>query len=102
MLDALEQYFPPGTHWTHPQGGLFLWATLPQEIDTLALMPKAVENKVAYVPGSAFYPDGTGHNTFRLNFSNAKPEMIELGIRRLGQVVQAELNKRESPEMTFA
>jgi 2-aminoadipate transaminase len=102
MLDALERYFPPGASWTRPQGGLFLWATLPQEIDTLALMPKAIENKVIYVPGSAFYPDGTGHNTFRLNFSNAKPEQIQLGIRRLGEVLKAELQKGGTPELTLA
>jgi 2-aminoadipate transaminase len=102
MLDALERYFPPGASWTRPQGGLFLWATLPQEIDTLALMPKAIENKVIYVPGSAFYPDGTGHNTFRLNFSNAKPEQIQLGIRRLGEVLEAELEKGGTPELTLA
>lgn len=102
MLRALKRYFPPGASWTHPQGGLFLWVTLPQAVDTLALMPKAIENKVTYVPGSAFFPDGSGHNTFRLNFSNAKPEQIELGIRRLGEVLEAELEKRGTSEMVFA
>jgi 2-aminoadipate transaminase len=102
MLRALKRYFPPGASWTHPQGGLFLWVTLPQAVDTLALMPKAIENKVIYVPGSAFFPDGSGHNTFRLNFSNAKPEQIELGIRRLGEVLEAELEKKGTSEMVFA
>ncbi len=92
MLDCLQRYFPPGAVWTHPKGGLFLWVTLPEEIDTLALMPKALDNKVAYVPGTAFFPDGSGHNTFRLNFSNASPENIDLGIRRLGEVIASELN----------
>jgi 2-aminoadipate transaminase len=97
MLDALERYFPPGARWTHPKGGLFLWVTLPREIDTLALMPKALENKVAFVPGTAFYPDGSGSNTFRLNFSNASPENIELGIRRLGEVIAYELDHEGGP-----
>ncbi len=93
MLDSLRQYFPPGARWTHPEGGLFLWVTLPEEIDTLALMPKALENKVAYVPGTAFFPDGSGANTFRLNFSNANPENINIGIRRLGEVLASELER---------
>lgn len=102
MLDALERYFPPGAQWTHPKGGLFLWATLPQEIDTLAMMPKALENKVAYVPGTAFFPDGSGTNTFRLNFSNATPENIEIGIRRLGEVITKELNQLGESLRVFA
>lgn len=97
MLDSLERYFPPDARWTHPKGGLFLWVTLPHEIDTLALMPKALENKVAFVPGTAFFPDGSGSNTFRLNFSNAAPENIELGIRRLGEVITYELDHEGEP-----
>jgi 2-aminoadipate transaminase len=102
MLASLERYFPPGTRWTYPKGGLFLWVTLPEEIDTLNLMPKALENKVAYVPGTAFFPDGSGLNTFRLNFSNASPENIKLGIRRLGEVLADELNQIEEPARVFA
>ena len=101
MLDSLQRYFPPGTHWTRPEGGLFLWVTLPEEIDTLTLMPKALENKVAYVPGTAFFPDGSGSNTFRLNFSNANPENIELGIRRLGEVLANELDQIGEPAQAF-
>ncbi len=101
MLDALERHFPADTHWTRPHGGLFLWVTLPEEIDTLELMPKAIENKVAFVPGSAFYPDGTGHNTFRLNFSNAQPEDIRAGIERLAEVVKIELARHKMPEIAF-
>ncbi len=97
MLESLQRYFPPGTHWTRPEGGLFLWVTLPERIDTLALMPKALENKVAYVPGTAFFPDGSGSNTFRLNFSNANPENIEVGIRRLGEVLASELEQIGEP-----
>jgi 2-aminoadipate transaminase len=91
MLDSLESYFPPGTTWTKPQGGLFLWVRLPESIDTLALMPEALDHQVAYVPGSAFYADHSLNNTFRLNFSNAQPAMIQEGIRRLGTVLDRAL-----------
>lgn len=98
MLDALENYFPAGATWTRPEGGLFLWVTLPEEVDTLALMPEAIANKVAYVPGSAFYADNGLPNTFRLNFSNAKPEQIEIGIKRLGEVLSEELATKTPEE----
>jgi 2-aminoadipate transaminase len=92
MLAAMEKHFPPDVRWTRPQGGLFLWVTLPESIDAGSVLPKAIANKVAFVPGTSFYPDGSGHNTFRLNFSNARPEQIETGIRRLGEVLTAELH----------
>ncbi len=98
MLDSLERYFPQGAQWTRPHGGLFLWVTLPEQIDTLELMPKAIARKVAYVPGTAFYPDGRGRNTFRLNFSNAQPEQIEIGMRRLGEVLAEELAREAVAE----
>jgi 2-aminoadipate transaminase len=91
MLAAMEQHFPPGVSWTRPQGGLFLWAELPETVDAVALLKQAIENKVAFVPGTAFFPDGSGQNTMRLNFSNAQPEQIEQGIRRLGRVIAAAL-----------
>lgn len=88
MLEALEKYFPPGSSWTHPDGGLFLWAKVPEGIDTETLLAEAVQAKVAFVPGFAFYTDPSrGHDAMRLNFSNAKPEQIEEGIRRLGQLL---------------
>lgn len=101
MLDALERYFPEGATWTKPKGGLFLWVTLPEEVDTLALMPRAIKNKVAYVPGSAFYADNGLPNTFRLNFSNAKPEQIEIGIKRLGEVLAEEIAKHTENKPLF-
>jgi 2-aminoadipate transaminase len=101
MLDALERYFPEGATWTKPKGGLFLWVTLPEDVDTLALMPRAIEKKVAYVPGSAFYADNGLPNTFRLNFSNAKPEQIELGIKRLGEVLAEEIAKHTENKPFF-
>ncbi|MGC9395679.1 MAG: PLP-dependent aminotransferase family protein [Anaerolineae bacterium] len=95
MLDALSEFWPEEASWTKPQGGLFLWARTPESIDTLALLPRALENKVAYVPGVNFYPheDG-GHNAMRLNFSNAQPEFIVEGIRRLGIALKDELKHK--------
>ena len=87
MLESLETYAPPGVSWTRPQGGLFLWATLPPQINTQDVFQLAVERKVAFVPGQAFHPCGGGSNTMRLNFSNATPECIEEGIMRLGEVL---------------
>jgi 2-aminoadipate transaminase len=95
MVDALAEFWPDGSSWTTPQGGLFLWARVPESIDTLAFMPKALEKKVAYVPGVHFFPheDG-GHDAMRLNFSNAQPEMIIEGIRRLGWAFKEELVRK--------
>lgn len=88
MLAAMEEYFPPGVTWTRPQGGLFLWVRMPEHVDSEELLKVAVEEKVAFVPGVAFYPDSKeGHNCMRLNFSYAKPEMSREGIRRLGQAM---------------
>jgi 2-aminoadipate transaminase len=97
MLAALEREFPPGIEWTRPAGGLFLWVTLPPEVDTTLLLEKAIVEKVAYVPGSAFDPSGGSRNTFRLNFSNARPEEIETGIRRLARVIERALSETEAP-----
>jgi 2-aminoadipate transaminase len=87
MLEAMEQYFPPGVQWTHPQGGLFLWATLPVELDAKEVLGTAIQQKVAFVPGESFFPCGGGQNTMRLNFSYCAPEVIREGISRLGHVL---------------
>lgn len=88
MLAAMEEHFPPGVTWTKPQGGLFLWVRMPEHVDSKALLEVAVKEKVAFVPGSAFYPDDKGGRCcMRLNFSNARPEMIQEGIKRLGQAM---------------
>ncbi len=88
MLAAMEEHFPAGVTWTRPEGGLFLWARMPEHVDAQELLEAAVEEKVAFVPGIAFYPDGKeGRNCMRLNFSNAKPEMIQEGIKRLAQAM---------------
>ncbi len=90
MLDAMEKYFPKeGFHWTRPQGGLFLWVIMPKKIDCTKLLEKAVERKVAFVPGNAFYPNPEeGKNTMRLNFSNMKEGLIVEGIKRLGELLR--------------
>lgn len=90
MLSHLGDF--PDTRFTHPQGGLFIWAELPEGIDTLAMMPKAIERGVAYVPGTHFYcEEGTHRNTVRLNFSNSTIEKIDQGMDILRQVVEGEL-----------
>jgi 2-aminoadipate transaminase len=91
MLDALEKNMPAGVKWTHPLGGLFLWVTLPEEMDTVELFKKAVEKKVAFVPGHSFHPDGRGKNTMRLNFSYCKPDVIREGIARLATAIKEEM-----------
>jgi 2-aminoadipate transaminase len=88
MLKAFEDYMPEGTSWTTPRGGLFLWLRLPEGCSSIDLFPKAVEEKVAYVPGDPFYPNGGPENTMRLNFSAANPEKITEGIRRLSIMIK--------------
>ncbi|MDH7490316.1 MAG: PLP-dependent aminotransferase family protein [Anaerolineae bacterium] len=90
MLHAMEEYFPSGVTWTRPQGGLFLWVRLPPQIDTTEFMKTALEEKVAYVPGAAFYPDEGDHNAMRLNFSYCRPEIIREGIQRLARAIMRE------------
>jgi 2-aminoadipate transaminase len=91
MLAALEEYFPDNVSWTHPQGGLFLWVTLPEGIDTAQLLKKALEYRIAFVPGAAFHANGGGSNTMRLSFSNVNEEQIEQGIGRLGKLLHTTL-----------
>jgi 2-aminoadipate transaminase len=87
MVDALRRYFPPQATWTEPDGGLFIWATLPEYIDTSDLLAKALREDVAFVPGQAAYVDGRGRNSMRLNFSAGDEDEIREGIRRIGKVV---------------
>jgi len=94
MLAAMDKHFPAGIRWTRPKGGLFLWVILPKGADCMDLLKDAVEEKVAFIPGTAFYPDpSSGRNTFRLTFATASPEMIEEGIRRLGKAIEKQLAK---------
>jgi 2-aminoadipate transaminase len=91
MLAALEQHMPTGVQWTRPTGGMFIWITLPEHIDSTELLKDSVEQKVAFVPGASFFANGGGTNTMRLNFSHASPERIKEGIERLGRVIAAKL-----------
>ncbi len=87
MLDALAEHFPREATWTHPEGGLFVWATLPDYIDTTDLLARAIEEQVAFVPGRAAFVDGRGGSSMRLNFSGVSEDDIREGIRRLGEVI---------------
>jgi 2-aminoadipate transaminase len=96
MLSAMDRYFPPEVDWTQPEGGLFLWGTMPEYLDAKEVLKEAIAQKVAFVPGESFYPGGGGHNTMRLNFSNATPEKIEEGIYRLGNVIREKMKELEA------
>jgi 2-aminoadipate transaminase len=87
MLDALAEHFPRQAEWTRPAGGLFIWATLPDFIDTTDLLARALRENVAFVPGEAAFLDGRGRNAMRLNFSGSNEDAIREGIRRIGEVV---------------
>jgi 2-aminoadipate transaminase len=91
MLAALAEYFPPEASWTHPQGGLFIWATLPDWLDTTDLLARALSHDVAFVPGRAAYTDGRGGSSMRLNFSGLSEELIEEGLRRIGKAIGEQL-----------
>lgn len=93
MLSAMDRYFPPEVDWTQPEGGLFLWGTMPEYLNSKEVLKDAIQQKVAFVPGESFYPGGGGHNTMRLNFSNATPEKIEEGIFRLGNVIRTKMKE---------
>ena len=91
MLDALEDYFPEGVRWTRPDGGMFLWVTLPEGMDSQKLFMKAIQKKVAFVIGAAFYPYRDHKNTLRLNFTYPSVEEIQEGIRRLAEAIKEEM-----------
>jgi len=93
MLDSLEEHMPPGVTWTHPKGGLFLWASIPENLKSVDILADAVKEKVAFVPGFSFFPCGGGENTMRLNFSNATPEKINEGIARMARVIRSHIAK---------
>ena len=93
MLDAIGRHFPSSVSCTRPEGGMFLWATLPDGLSSRALFDRAIAEQVAFVPGTPFATDGGGDNALRLNFSNAAPERIEEGIRRLGRAMAAMLGE---------
>lgn len=87
MMNAMDKYFPPAVKYTRPHGGMFLWVTLPAGVSAMSLFPKALEKKVAFVPGDPFYIGVENANTMRLNFTNVDCETIGEGIRRLGELL---------------
>jgi 2-aminoadipate transaminase len=91
MLGALAEHFPPEATWTEPEGGLFVWATLPEFVDTTDLLARALQRNVAFVPGRAAYLDGRGGNSMRLNFSGVSEHDIREGVRRIGEVIGEQL-----------
>ena len=90
MLNALGDYLPD-LSWTHPTGGFYVWVTLPDNLDSKSMLPRAVKELVAYTPGTAFYADGGGRNKIRLAFCYPTPDFIREGIRRLSTVINGEL-----------
>lgn len=96
MLEALREYMPPGTTWTEPKGGFFVWVTLPEGLDSQAMLPRAVTARVAYTPGTAFYADGLGSRNIRLSYCFPPPERIREGVRRLADVVNREFELHQT------
>jgi len=100
MLESLKKYFPPEVTWTHPQGGLFLWVTLPDGMDCNKLFETALSENVAFVPGGCFYArdgvDNLGGRHMRLNFSYGQPEQIREGIRRLAMAIKQQRHELQA------
>ena len=92
LLTAMDQYLPAGTTWTVPEGGFYSWVTLPEGLDATAMLPRAVASLVAYVPGTGFFVDGQGRQSLRLSYCYPEPERITEGVRRLGGVIEEELD----------
>lgn len=93
MLEMMEEMFPSEVRWTKPQGGMFLWGVLPEGMDAAEVLKEALVRKVAFVPGTAFHPNGGGANTMRLNFSFSSPDVIREGITRLGTTLKEVLSR---------
>jgi DNA-binding transcriptional MocR family regulator len=89
-IEAIEEHFPDGTLWTNPSGGFYVWVTLPAWLDAKGMLAAAVERRVAYVPGTAFYPDGRGSNQLRLAFCYPTEDRIREGVARLGSLIADE------------
>ncbi|WP_436758368.1 PLP-dependent aminotransferase family protein [Streptosporangium sp. V21-05] len=96
MLASLEALMPDGVTWTRPGGGFFVWATLPEGLDSKALLPRAVAERVAFVPGTGFFADGGGARHMRLSYCYPEPERIREGVRRLAGVIGQELRVRDT------
>ncbi|GAA4569497.1 aminotransferase-like domain-containing protein [Planotetraspora kaengkrachanensis] len=96
MLNSLEVFMPAGCSWTRPSGGFFVWMTLPEGLDSKALLPRAVAERVAFVPGTGFYSDGGGAQHMRLSYCYPQPDRIREGVRRLAGVIEQELQLRDT------
>ncbi|MFI9595594.1 PLP-dependent aminotransferase family protein [Nonomuraea sp. NPDC052265] len=95
MLDSLEALMPPEVTWTRPAGGFFVWATLPEGLDSKAILPRAVAERVAFVPGTGFFSDGSGARHMRLSYCFPEPDRIREGVRRLSGVIEQEMQLRD-------
>ena len=95
MIESLGALLPRAT-WTHPDGGFYVWLTLPEGLNAKAMLPRAITERVAYVPGTAFFADGTGHRNVRLSYCYPDPDRIREGVRRFAGVVQSELELLET------
>ncbi|HSL31494.1 MAG TPA: PLP-dependent aminotransferase family protein [Anaerolineales bacterium] len=93
MFEMMEEMFPQGVTWSKPQGGMFLWGVLPEGMDATELLKRALEKKVAFVPGAAFHPRGGGENTLRINFSYSAPDTIREGVRRLASTLKESITE---------
>ncbi|MEZ7126103.1 PLP-dependent aminotransferase family protein [Nonomuraea sp. AD125B] len=96
LLDALESLMPPEVTWTRPGGGFFVWATLPEGLDSKAILPRAVAERVAFVPGTGFFSDGSGARHMRLSYCYPEPDRIREGVRRLAGVIEQEMQLRDT------
>jgi len=94
MFEMMEEVFPTGVTWSKPHGGMFLWGVLPEGMDAAEVLQRAIEKKVAFVPGAAFHPRGGGENTMRINFSYSSPEVIREGVIRLGTTLKELLGEK--------
>jgi 2-aminoadipate transaminase len=96
MLESLDALMPAGCTWTRPAGGFFVWLTLPEGLDAKAMAPRAITNRVAYVPGTGFYADGSGRRHMRLSYCYPEPDRIREGVRRLASVVEQEISLHDT------
>jgi aspartate/methionine/tyrosine aminotransferase len=95
LVESLTEHMPSGTTWTVPTGGFYSWIDLPPGVDSTAMLPRAVAARVAYVPGTGFFADGQGRHSLRLSYCYPEPDRIAEGVRRLAEVVHAELDMIE-------
>lgn len=93
MIESIKRHFPEEISYTNPEGGMFIWATLPDSLNSEELIKSAIQEKVVFVPGKSFFTTGEGHPNMRLNYSNSSEEMIEEGIKRLGGIIKKSLEK---------